>query len=119
MPFRAAQHLTDGEGLARICRLAFSKRPLSDDDFLCSVGFHLVGLPEVFVPVAMSDDELALSAIIDRVADEMFTLGIEQVLLRHDAMLRPTDKYDEDDFKFNPYGAVHLNASEAAGGHYD
>jgi hypothetical protein len=103
-----AENAKEGLGLARTCRLAFSRRPLSDGEFLCSVGFHLVGLPEVFVSRSLSDDELVLSSIIDRIADEMFAEGIEVILARSGGMLLPVDDYDEDDFKFNPYGAVYL-----------
>jgi hypothetical protein len=107
-----AGHTVEGETLARLCRLAFSRRPLRDGDFLCSVGFHLVGSPEVFVPRSLSDDELKLSSIIDSVADEIFTHGVEMVLVRHTAMLLPVDAYDEDDFKYNPYGAVYVTVGD-------
>ena len=112
---RDAEHLVEGLTLARLCRLAFSRRPLSDGDFLCSVGFHLVGLPEVFVPRSLSDDELMLSSIIDSVADEIFTHGVELVLARRSAMLLPIDDYDEDDFKYNPYGAVYVSVGDKLG----
>ncbi|MER8762171.1 MULTISPECIES: hypothetical protein [unclassified Mesorhizobium] len=105
---RDAENAEDGPSLARTCRLAFSKRPLSDGKFLCSVGFHLVGLPEVFAPRSLSDDELVLSSIIDRVADEMFTEGVGLSLVRNNGILLPIEAYEEDDFKFNPYGAVYL-----------
>ncbi|MER8583604.1 hypothetical protein NKG95_33900 [Mesorhizobium sp. M1423] len=106
---RDAENAQDGTSLARTCRLAFSKRPLSDGEFLCSVGFHLVGLPEVFVSRSLSDDELVLSSIIDRVADEMFTEGIGLTLARNNGILLPIEAYEEDDFKFNPYGGVYLS----------
>lgn len=106
---RDAEHLAEREKLARLCRLAFTKRPLSDGDFLCSVGFHLVGLPEIYVPRGISDDDLTLSSTIDRVADELFVHGVEKILTHYSAMLLPVDGYDEDDFKYNPYGAIYLN----------
>ena len=40
----------------------------------------------------------------------MFIDGVEMVLARHGAMLLPIDDYDEDDFKYNPYGAIYLNS---------
>ena len=76
--------------VARACRLAFTKRPITDGDFFSSVGFHLVGLPEVFVPASSSMDELALSAMIDSVADEMAADGVEAVVARHGAKLKPS-----------------------------
>jgi len=98
------------KSLARLCRLAFSKRPLNDGEFLSSVGFHLIGLPEVFVPKTLSEDGLLLSSMIDGVADEIFAEGVEAILARYGAVLLPVDGYDEDDFKYNPYGAIHLNS---------
>ncbi|UAX94680.1 hypothetical protein LAC81_10855 [Ensifer adhaerens] len=97
-----------GAALARPCRLAFGKRPIGTTDHLYSIGFHLIGIPEVYVPRSVSDNELALSAIIDTVAEELFGDGVETVLARRGAKLLPVDGYDEDDFKYNPYGAIHL-----------
>jgi hypothetical protein len=107
-----AEHADDELALVRHCRLAFSRRPLSDEEFLSSVGFHLIGLPEVFVPRSLSEDELMLTAIIDRVADEVFTEGAGMILARYGAMLLPRDYYEEDDFKYNPYGAIYLSTSD-------
>ncbi|OCP02822.1 hypothetical protein BC374_12305 [Ensifer sp. LC13] len=107
---READNHAEGVASARLCRLTFSKRPLSDGDFLFSVGFHLVGIPEVFVPRSLSDDERALSAIIDEVADEVFAEGVEVVLARRGAVLLPIDDYEEDDFKYNPHGAIRLKS---------
>jgi hypothetical protein len=97
-----------GAALARPCRLTFGKRPIGTTDHLYSIGFHLVGIPEVYAPKTLSDDELALSALIDTVADEVFSDGVEAVLKRRGAQLLPVDAYDEDDFKYNPFGAIHL-----------
>ncbi|WDZ75087.1 hypothetical protein PWG15_10660 [Ensifer adhaerens] len=97
-----------GAALARPCRLAFGKRPIGTAEYLYSIGFHLVGLPEVYAPRSLSDDELALSAIIDAVAEEVVSEGVEKTLARRGAKLLPVDAYDEDEFKYNPYGAIHL-----------
>lgn len=97
-----------GATLARPCRLAFGKRPIGTSKHLYSIGFHLVGIPDVYAPRTLSDDELALSAIIDAVAEEVFSEGVEKTLARRGAKLLPVDAYDEDEFKYNPYGAIHL-----------
>ena len=97
-----------GAALARPCRLAFAKRPIGTDEHLYSVGFHLVGIPEVYAPKTLSDDELALSALIDTVADEVLADGVDHLLKRRGARLLPVDAYGEDEFKYNPYGAIHL-----------
>lgn len=108
------EHAKEDFALARLCRFAFSRRPLDDGEFLCSVGFHLVGLPEVFVPRSLSNDDLVLTSTIDRVADEIFAEGIPVILARYGAVLLSVDDYDEDDFKYNPYGAIYLNPGIAA-----
>ena len=97
-----------GSALARPCRLAFAKRPIGTTEYLYSTGFHLVGIPDVYAPRSLSDDELALSAIIDSVAEEVFAEGVEKVVARRGAKLLAVDAYDEDEFKYNPYGAIHL-----------
>jgi hypothetical protein len=98
----------DPGAATRACRLAFAKRPLTDGHYLSSVGFHLVGLPEVYVPSSSSMDELALSAMIDGVADEMAADGVEAVVARYGAELKAIDEYEEDDFRYNPFGGVYL-----------
>jgi hypothetical protein len=107
-----AEQSAEPVDLARACRLAFAKRPLADGKFLCSLGFHLVGLPEVYVPTALSNDDLALSSMIDGVADDLFRLGTVETLSRHGAILLPVVEYDEDDFKYNPYGAIYVDAAK-------
>lgn len=106
---REAESAEPGAAI-RACRLAFAKRPITDGHYLSSVGFHLVGLPEVFVPSSPPMDELALSAIIDGVADEMAADGVEAVVARYGAELTAIDEYEEDDFKHNPFGAIRLSA---------
>lgn len=49
-----------------------------------------------------------MSALIDTVADEVFSDGVETVLKHRGAQLLPVDAYDEDEFKYNPFGAIHL-----------
>lgn len=107
---RDAETLVEGHVLARLCRLAFSRRPLCDDGSFLSVGFHLIGLPEVFVSTAVAEDELALTAIIDAIAEELYIHGVEKTLALRSAILLPVDGYDEDELKYNPYGAVHVQS---------
>ncbi|RUM22154.1 hypothetical protein EFQ99_24975 [Rhizobium vallis] len=91
----------------RIGRLAFAKRPLSARGYLESVGFHLVGLPEVYVPET-SGSEREVVAIIDAVADEIAGRGLERTLKARGASLSFDSTYNVDEFKFNPYGIVKL-----------
>ncbi|MGO7182457.1 hypothetical protein ACCT14_20330 [Rhizobium brockwellii] len=91
----------------RIGRLAFAKRPLSVPGYLESVGFHLVGLPEVYVPET-AGSERQIVAIIDAVADEIAQQGLEPTLKGRHASLSFDSTYEVDEFKFNPYGIVRL-----------
>lgn len=106
---QGAQALQSGDLLAqqRVGRLAFARRPISDKGYLQSVGFHLVGLPEVYVPQSMGT-ELQAVALMDAVADEMAQRGLAQVLKERRATHAFASSYEEDDFKFNPYGIVRL-----------
>ncbi|CAN7707176.1 hypothetical protein LJR066_005759 [Acidovorax sp. LjRoot66] len=106
---QGAQALQSGDLLAqqRIGRLAFARRPLSDQGYLESVGFHLVGLPEVYAPQSLGS-ELQVVALMDAVADEMAQHGVAQVLKQRRAAHSLASTYEEDDFKFNPYGIVRL-----------
>jgi len=67
---RAALKSDDSAALSRICRLAFAKRPLSAEKYLESVGFHLVGLPEIYVAKAYGSEREAV-ALMDSIADDM------------------------------------------------
>ncbi|WP_064708536.1 hypothetical protein [Rhizobium bangladeshense] len=91
----------------RIGRLAFAKRPLSARGYLESVGFHLVGLPEVYVPVT-AGSERQVVAIMDAVADEIGKKGLDPTLTARGASLSFDSVYEVDEFKFNPYGIVKL-----------
>ncbi len=97
----------DDFALSRICRLAFAKRPLALEDYLESVGFHLVGLPEVYVPKSHGSEREAV-ALMDAVADEITQSGLASTLKERAATLTFASTYAEDDFKFNPYGIVKL-----------
>ncbi|QND54723.1 hypothetical protein HB779_22700 (plasmid) [Phyllobacterium sp. 628] len=97
----------DAFALSRTCRLAFAKRPLASDTYLESLGYHLVGQPEVFVPKSHGT-ELESVAVMDAVADDILRHGLEPTLKDRGAPLSFASDYDEDEFKFNPYGAVKL-----------
>lgn len=109
LAFQGAAALEADDALAqrRIGRLAFAKRPLSARKYLESVGFHLVGLPEVYVPISQASEREAV-ATMDAVADEIATQGIEAILEKRGASLSFDSQYAEDEFKFNPYGTVKL-----------
>ncbi|RYF74700.1 MAG: hypothetical protein EOO29_24865 [Comamonadaceae bacterium] len=106
---QGAQALRSGDLLAqqRIGRLAFAKRPLSAQGYLESVGFHLVGLPEVYVPQSVGDERQAV-AMMDAVADAMAQRGLKHTLVERRGTLSFDSTYEADDFKFNPYGIVRL-----------
>jgi hypothetical protein len=94
--------------LRRAARLSFAKRPLLGETFIESVGFHLVGLPEIYIAKDLVSDREAV-ALIDAVADDIAELGLDAVLRDRKARLSFASPYAEDDFKFNPYGIVHLD----------
>lgn len=106
---QGARALESGDLLEqqRIGRLAFAKRPLSDRGHLESVGFHLVGLPEVYVPDSLGSEMQAV-ALMDAVADEIARSGLTQVLKQRRGTISFDSTYEEDDFKFNPFGIVKL-----------
>ena len=97
----------DDFALSRTCRLAFAKRPLASENYLESVGFHLAGLPEVYVPKSHGSEREAV-AVMDAVADEIVLRGLEPTLKDRGASLSFASVYEEDGFKFNPYGIVKL-----------
>lgn len=103
--------------LARTCRLAFARRPIGDDaEGMASVGFHLIGLPDVLVTFAREDDQqpstnaeqLKIAALIDDVADEMTREGVETALADRHATLADDTRYEEDGYKFNPFGVASI-----------
>ncbi|ACM30168.1 hypothetical protein [Rhizobium rhizogenes] len=103
--------------LARTCRLAFARRPIGDDaEGMASVGFHLVGLPDVLVTFARKDnhqpstnaEQLKIAALIDDIADEMTREGVETALADRKATLADDTRYEEDGYKFNPFGVTSI-----------
>jgi hypothetical protein len=104
----AALTKDDDFAVSRACRLAFAKRPLESEKYLESVGFHLVGLPEVYVAKNLGKT-LEVVALMDAVADEMTQRGIDAVVRDRKATLSFASGYAPDDFKFNPNGIVHVD----------
>ena len=108
----------DGMALARTCRLAFSRRPIGDDaEGMTSVGFHLIGLPDLQVRFTKKDqnqpstnaEQLKIAALIDDVAEQMAREGVEATLKSRRATLSDDTRYEEDEYKFNPFGVVSVN----------
>ena len=101
--------------LARTCRLAFARRPIGGDaDGMGSVGFHLVGLPDVRVHFTRKDEQqpstnaeqLKIAALIDEIADQMTRDGVEATLKGRLTELSDDTRYEEDEYKFNPFGVA-------------
>ncbi|MGO4569662.1 hypothetical protein AB4Z52_32625, partial [Rhizobium sp. 2YAF20] len=99
------------------CRFAFSRRPIGDDvEGMVSVGFHLVGLPDVLITIPRKDDQqpstnaeqLEIAALIDDIADQIAREGIETALADRHAALSNDTRYEEDEYKFNPFGVVSI-----------
>jgi hypothetical protein len=95
--------------MSRPCRLAFAKRPLDGATYNESVGFHLVGLPEIYVAKARGSDREAVK-VMDEIAAAMAERGIDATLRDRKLSLSRETDYAEDDFKFNPYGIVRIDA---------
>lgn len=95
--------------MSRACRLAFAKRPLGGDGYNESVGFHLVGLPEVYVAKARGSDRDAVK-LMDEIADEMAERGVDATLKARKLGLPSASSYASDSFKYNPYGIVKVEA---------
>ena len=60
--------------MSRTCRLAFAKRPLDGTAYNESVGFHLVGLPEIYVAKARGSDRDAVKTVMQPFA---YPAGLE------------------------------------------
>ena len=98
---------------------AWVKRPIQDDDgVLYSCGMHLLGAPEVEVVDGTLDDVPTIDAFAGYVLLEAPQLhdgegfrvaaGAPRWTIEH----RPCDRYDEDDFFYNPFGAWRLTRSD-------
>ena len=118
---RSAAASRDLLALARACRLAFARRPIGDDiEGMASVGFHLVGLPDVLVTVAREEDQkpstnaeqLKIATLIDDIADEMSRQGVEAALAARHAVLSDDTRYEEDEYKFNPFGVASIQGKK-------
>ena len=112
---RSAADSDDLLALAKTCRLAFARRPIGDDaEGMASVGNHLVGLPDVLVTFvrkdeqqpSTNDEQLEIAALIDEIGDQMAHEGIAAAVAVRHATLSDDTRYDEDEYKFNPFGVV-------------
>jgi len=103
------QGLAVTAAMSRVCRLAFAKRPLGGDVYYESVGYHFVGLPEIYAAKSRGSDRDA-ARLMDEIADAMAEDGVDAVLRARKLALSQRSHFAEDDFKFNPYGIVHVEA---------
>lgn len=106
---RTSQSPGTTPGVAKACRLAFAKRPLGGDRYYETVGYHLVGLPEIYVAKAHRSEWSAVM-LMEEIADAMAERGIEATLQDRKLTLSRDQHYAEDDFKFNPYGVIRKEA---------
>jgi hypothetical protein len=112
---RAAHAAGDVVQNTRWCRIGLTKRPLDADPYFESVGYHLVGLPEICIEQPfeseLGEGALAASIFMDEVADMLAEHGQDAVLAKHPGRWVSDSDYEEDSFKFNPYGSILLNES--------
>jgi len=103
--------------LASICRLAFARRPIGDPtagESMETVGFHLVGLPDVVIQnVKLADPgmytnsaQVEIAGFIDTLATEMAENGVAKTVARKHYSLFDDERHDDDSYKFNPFGVV-------------
>lgn len=112
---RSAAESNDLLTLAKTCRLAFARRPIGDDaEGMASVGNHLVGLPDVLITFVGKDEQqpstneeqLEIAALIDEIGDQMAREGVDVAVAARHATLSDDTRYDEDEYKFNPFGVA-------------
>ncbi|MGY8634839.1 hypothetical protein RAD15_20405 [Bradyrhizobium sp. 14AA] len=103
------QDLAVTPALAKACRLAFAKRPLGGNSYYETVGYHLVGLPEVYVAKSRGNEWTAVM-LMEEIANAMVERGIDATLRDRKLSLSREQDYAEDDFKFNPYGIIRVEA---------
>nr|WP_271510858.1 hypothetical protein [Bradyrhizobium sp. CCBAU 11357] len=104
-----SQGLRMTPAVTKACRLAFAKRPLAGDRYYETVGYHLVGLPEVYVAKSPGNEWSAVM-LMEEIANAMAEHGIDATLRDRKLALSREQDYAEDDFKFNPYGIVRVEA---------
>ncbi|UWU71398.1 hypothetical protein [Bradyrhizobium sp. NC92] len=104
-----SQGLRMTPAVTKACRLAFAKRPLAGDRYYETVGYHLVGLPEVYVAKSRGNEWSAVM-LMEEIANAMAEHGVEATLRDRKLTLSREQDYAEDDFKFNPYGIVRVEA---------
>jgi len=115
----------DGPAVVEALYRAWVKRPIGEDGLLMSCGLHLLGEPDVEVfsrshsPEAVIEliDAFGLYQLTEARArqlrdDEGFRVapGAPRWLLQR----RPCQRYESDDFFFNPYGYWRLTPAEPA-----
>jgi hypothetical protein len=100
---------SDKVALARACRLAWAKRPISNEGWLQSIGYHLIGMPEISIDDDLGS-QLELSHAMDAIADHLYQHGIEATVPLVEGELEFVSDYDEDHFKHNPYGMIWCRA---------
>ncbi|MEJ7600593.1 MAG: hypothetical protein WKG01_21985 [Kofleriaceae bacterium] len=98
----------DAHTLGRVVRDAVLK-PIGGERYYESIGLHLAGIPEVYVPLESVKSEREAVRRMQAVADELLVESVDVVVARHGASLDRKSQYESGfEFKINPWGVVKL-----------
>lgn len=94
-------------------RLAWVRRPIQDEDTLYSCGMHLLGQPDI--ECVGGFEELEAVRWIDALAEKLISgqrttnrFSLDGRIPEKKLQSVPCERYEEDEFFFNPYGYVRI-----------
>lgn len=99
------QQAADWRSFFQLCSFAFVRRGIESSYCYETVGYHFVGLPEIFL-FKESVDVAEILELTERFAEEIWQYGPDYAQEMHGAEWDEDFTYMEDDLRYNPFGVL-------------
>lgn len=99
------QQAANWQNLFRLCSFAFIRRGIEGSYCYETIGYHFLGLPEIYFPKE-SVDNAEILGLTERFAEEVWQQGMDDIQEIYGAEWDEDFTYTEDDLKYNPFGIL-------------
>ena len=102
-----AEEHGDRERLSKLLAFALVRRGVAGDYYYETLGYHFLGLPEIYIPLA-SIEASEVFELTEQVTEDILTFGIEHILEEYRAEWEEDLTFSESEVEYNPYGVIYL-----------
>lgn len=99
------QQAADWQSLFQLCSFSFVRRGIESSYCYETIGYHFLGLPEIYLPKE-SVDAAEILGMTEKFAEEIWQHGFNYAEEVHGAEWDEDFTYTEDDLKYNRFGIL-------------